>query len=65
MSYKFTYFNIGLHSEIDLNSAGITEEIEKSKESALQRKTQLEEKKENFQKTTFAVFDMLNSRDMS
>lgn len=62
MSYKFTYFNIGVCSEIDLNSAGIMEKIEKSKESALQRKIQLKEKKDNFHKTTFAVFDMLNSR---
>ncbi|KAH6757610.1 hypothetical protein C2S52_008714 [Perilla frutescens var. hirtella] len=52
-------------SEIDHNSGSITEEIEKSKESVLQRKIQLEEKKENLQKTTFAVFDMLNSRDTS
>ncbi|XP_057799652.1 uncharacterized protein LOC131015310 [Salvia miltiorrhiza] len=50
-------------SEIEVNSAGISEEIEKSKESALQRKIQLEEKKDNFQKTTYAVFDLLNSRD--
>lgn len=48
-----------------MNSAGITEEIEKSKESALHRKIQLEEKKDNLQKTTFAIFDMLNSRDAS
>lgn len=51
------------HSEIDMNSASIMEEIEKSKESALQRKVQLEERKDNLQKATFAVFDMLNSRD--
>ncbi|KAG6387967.1 hypothetical protein SASPL_153163 [Salvia splendens] len=52
-------------SEIDQNSGGITEEIEKSKESALQRKIQLEEKRDSFQKTTYAIFDMLNGRDTS
>ncbi|KAG6409621.1 hypothetical protein SASPL_127662 [Salvia splendens] len=52
-------------SEIEQNSGGITEEIEKSKESALQRKIQLEEKRDSFQKTTYAIFDMLNGRNTS
>lgn len=62
---SLTYFYVGVYSEIDQNSGCITEEIEKSKESALQRKIQLEEKRDSFQKTTYAIFDMLNGRDTS
>lgn len=54
-----------LRREIDQNSAGIMEEIEKSKDSVLQRKIHLEEEKNHFQKAAFAVLDMLNSRDIS
>ncbi|XP_022864151.1 uncharacterized protein LOC111384135 [Olea europaea var. sylvestris] len=50
--------------EIDQNSAEILEDIEKSKDSALQRKKNLEEEKEHFQKAAFAVLNMLN-RDLN
>ncbi|KAL3844139.1 hypothetical protein ACJIZ3_001542 [Penstemon smallii] len=52
-------------SEIEQNSAGIMEEMEKSKDSAFQRKKTLEEEKDHFQKAAFAVLDMLNDRDSS
>ncbi|KDP34235.1 hypothetical protein JCGZ_07806 [Jatropha curcas] len=48
--------------EIDQNSAGIMEEIEKCKESTLERKKVLEEEKERFQKAAFTALDMLNNR---
>lgn len=50
-------------SEIDQNSAGVAEEIEKCKDSALERKGILEEEKERFQKAAYTVLDMLNNRD--
>ncbi|XWS72587.1 hypothetical protein CRYUN_Cryun02cG0052700 [Craigia yunnanensis] len=50
-------------TEIDQNSSGIMEEIEKCKDSALERKRSLEEEKERFQKAAYTVLDMLNSRD--
>ncbi|XP_059460572.1 uncharacterized protein LOC132189796 [Corylus avellana] len=50
-------------NEIDQNSAGIMEEIEKCKDSALERKGILEEEKERFQKAAYTVLDMLNNRD--
>ncbi|MBA0547820.1 hypothetical protein Golob_018961 [Gossypium lobatum] len=37
------------------------EEVEKCKESALERKKSLEEEKEKFQKAAYTVLDMLNS----
>ncbi|KAL0394029.1 UNVERIFIED_CONTAM: hypothetical protein Slati_4369100 [Sesamum latifolium] len=52
-------------SEIDQNSAGIMEEIEKSKDSVLKRKINLEEEKDHFQKAAAAVLDMLDGRDIS
>ncbi|KAG8375534.1 hypothetical protein BUALT_Bualt10G0109700 [Buddleja alternifolia] len=52
-------------NEIDHNSAGIMEEIEKSKDVVLQRKITLQEEKDHFQKAAFAVLDMLNTRDVS
>ncbi|KAK3027033.1 hypothetical protein RJ639_041188 [Escallonia herrerae] len=52
-------------NEIDQNSAGITEEIEKCKESGLERKRTIEEEKERFQKAAFTVLDMLNNREIS
>lgn len=59
------YFSLDntLCSEIDQNSAGIMEEIEKCKDSALERKGILEEEKERFQKAAYTVLDMLNNRD--
>ncbi|OMO61838.1 hypothetical protein CCACVL1_23215 [Corchorus capsularis] len=50
-------------TEIDQNSLGIMEEMEKCKDSALERKKVLEEEKERFQKAAYTVLDMLNNRD--
>ncbi|XP_076920364.1 uncharacterized protein LOC143581472 [Bidens hawaiensis] len=49
-------------SEIDQSSNGVTEDIEKCNESALERKRTLEEEKELFQKAAYSVLDMLNNR---
>ncbi|XP_059658038.1 uncharacterized protein LOC132304399 [Cornus florida] len=51
-------------NEIDQNSTGITEDIEKSKDSALERKKTLEEEKDRFQRTAYSVLDMLNNREI-
>ncbi|KAK6912689.1 hypothetical protein RJ641_022290 [Dillenia turbinata] len=48
-------------NEIDQNSAGVCEAIEKCKEAALERKRTLEEEKQRFQKTAYLVLDMLNN----
>ncbi|EEF45938.1 uncharacterized protein LOC8271237 [Ricinus communis] len=48
-------------AEIDQNSAGIMEEIAKCKDSAVEKKKALEEEKEKFQKSAYAVLDMLNN----
>ncbi|KAF4370024.1 hypothetical protein CsatB_007772 [Cannabis sativa] len=48
-------------NEIDENSSGIMEYIEKCKESAIDRKRVLEEERVRFQKAAFAVLDMLNN----
>ncbi|GKU87153.1 hypothetical protein SLEP1_g1597 [Rubroshorea leprosula] len=50
-------------NEIDQNSVGITEEIEKCKDSTLERKKVLEDEKERFQKAAYTVLEMLNNRD--
>lgn len=49
-------------SEIDGNSVGIKEEIEKSKEFAMEKKRVLEEEKEQFQKAAYTILDMLSNR---
>jgi hypothetical protein len=50
-------------SEIDQNSVGIKEEIEKSKDFAMEKKRILEEEKDQFQKAAYTILDMLsNSR---
>ncbi|KAG7556495.1 hypothetical protein ISN44_As11g025210 [Arabidopsis suecica] len=50
-------------NEIDQNSVGIKEEIEKSKDFAMEKKRILEEEKEQFQKAAYTILDMLsNSR---
>ena len=54
-----------VHSEIDQSSAGIIEDLEKCKDSALERKKTLEEEKERFQKAAYSVLDMLNNRENS
>ncbi|AED93466.1 hypothetical protein AtNW77_Chr5g0110311 [Arabidopsis thaliana] len=49
--------------EIDQNSVGIKEEIEKSKDFAMEKKRILEEEKDQFQKAAYTILDMLsNSR---
>lgn len=52
-------------NEIDQNSAGIMEEIEKCKDSALERKKTLEEEKARFQNAAYTVLDLLNNREIS
>ncbi|EOA21858.1 hypothetical protein CARUB_v10002328mg [Capsella rubella] len=47
-------------NEIDQNSVGIKEEIEKSKDFAMERKRVLEEEKEQFQKAAYTILDMLS-----
>ncbi|CAH8272238.1 unnamed protein product [Arabidopsis lyrata] len=50
-------------NEIDQNSVGIKEEIEKSKDFAMEKKRILEEEKDQFQKAAYTILDMLsNSR---
>ncbi|KAI9097528.1 hypothetical protein K1719_025299 [Acacia pycnantha] len=48
---------------IEEHSDVIEEEIEKCKDSALQRKKTLDEEKEQFQKVASAVLDMLTKSD--
>lgn len=52
-----------IYREIDQSSAGIMEDIEKSKESSVERKKILEEERERFQKAAFTVLEMLNTGD--
>ncbi|CAK9166604.1 unnamed protein product [Ilex paraguariensis] len=52
-------------TEIDQNSAEIMEDVEKCKDSALERKKTLEVEKERFQKAAYTVLDMLNNRETS
>ncbi|XP_031091536.1 uncharacterized protein LOC115996453 [Ipomoea triloba] len=51
--------------EIDQNSTDIVEDIEKCKDTALERKRSLEEQKEHFQKAAYAVLNMLNNEEIS
>ncbi|KAK8660749.1 hypothetical protein V6N13_051660 [Hibiscus sabdariffa] len=50
-------------NEIDQNSLGVTEEVKKCKDSALERQKSLEDEKEQFQKAAYTVLEMLNSRE--
>ncbi|PIA65106.1 hypothetical protein AQUCO_00100533v1 [Aquilegia coerulea] len=50
---------------VDQSSSGIMEEIEKSKESAIERKKILEEDKERFQRAAYTVLDMFNNRTIN
>ncbi|KAF9615538.1 hypothetical protein IFM89_024165 [Coptis chinensis] len=52
-------------NDVGQSSSGIVEEIEKSKESAIERKKILEEEKECFQKAAYTVLDMFNTRDIN
>ncbi|KAJ8751844.1 hypothetical protein K2173_026041 [Erythroxylum novogranatense] len=47
--------------EVDHDSMGITEEISRCKDSALERKKALEDEKEKFQKAAYTVLNMLNN----
>ncbi|KAH8492596.1 hypothetical protein H0E87_021978 [Populus deltoides] len=47
-------------TEIDQTTGGIMEEIGKYKDTAFERKKDLEEEKERFQKAAYAVLGMLN-----
>ncbi|CAH8352250.1 unnamed protein product [Eruca vesicaria subsp. sativa] len=51
-----------LVNEIDQSSVGIKEEIEKSKDYAMEKKRVLEEEKEQFQKAAYTILDMLSNR---
>ncbi|XP_021757900.1 uncharacterized protein LOC110722930 [Chenopodium quinoa] len=48
-------------NEIDGHSAEVTEEMERCRQSALERRKAIEEEKECFQKAAFAVLDVLNT----
>ncbi|GMI95046.1 hypothetical protein like AT5G25570 [Hibiscus trionum] len=50
-------------NEIDQNTLGIMEEVEKCKDSALERQKSLEDEKEQFQKAAYTVLEMLNNRE--
>ncbi|XP_077212308.1 uncharacterized protein LOC143858745 [Tasmannia lanceolata] len=52
-------------SEIEQSSAGIMEEIEKCKESAVERRRMLNDEKECFQKAAFTALEMLNTGEIS
>lgn len=52
------------YSEIDQNSAEISENMENCKDSALERKKTLEEETERFQKAAYTVLEMLNNREI-
>ncbi|XXG48714.1 hypothetical protein AAC387_Pa02g3086 [Persea americana] len=52
-----------LIGEIDQSSAGIMEDIERCKDSSVERKKILEEERERFQKAAFTVLEMLNTGD--
>ncbi|KNA04877.1 hypothetical protein SOVF_195610, partial [Spinacia oleracea] len=47
-------------NEIDVHSAEVTEEMERCRESALEKRKAIEEEKECFQKAAYAVLDVLN-----
>uniref|UniRef100_M1B5J9 Uncharacterized protein n=2 Tax=Solanum tuberosum TaxID=4113 RepID=M1B5J9_SOLTU len=50
-------------NEIDQSSTEVTEDMEKCKESALERSKTLEEQKEHFQRAAYAILDMLNNQE--
>ncbi|GAB2275604.1 hypothetical protein Dimus_010361 [Dionaea muscipula] len=47
-------------NEIDVHNAEVVEEVERCKESAVQRRKAIEEETECFQKAAYAVLDVLN-----
>ncbi|KAK9698113.1 hypothetical protein RND81_08G083500 [Saponaria officinalis] len=50
-------------NEIEVQSADVKEEIEKCKESVLEKRKAIEDERECYQKAAFAVLDVLNSGD--
>lgn len=52
---------ITFYSEVDQSSTEVTEDMEKCKESALERSKTLEEQKEHFQRAAYAILNMLNN----
>ncbi|KAL9239833.1 hypothetical protein vseg_014116 [Gypsophila vaccaria] len=50
-------------NEIEVQCADVREEIEKCKESVLEKRKAIEDEKECYQKAAFAVLDVLNSAD--
>ncbi|XP_059318664.1 uncharacterized protein LOC132069279 [Lycium ferocissimum] len=48
-------------NEIDQSSNEVTEDVEKCKDSALERRKTLEEQKEDFQRAAYAILNMLNN----
>ncbi|TMW87597.1 hypothetical protein EJD97_019738 [Solanum chilense] len=49
-------------NEVDQSSTEVTEDMEKCKESALERSKTLEEQKEHFQRAAYAILNMLNNQ---
>ncbi|XP_015084760.1 uncharacterized protein LOC107028232 [Solanum pennellii] len=49
-------------NEVDHSSTEVTEDMEKCKESALERSKTLEEQKEHFQRAAYAILNMLNNQ---
>ncbi|XP_009783356.1 uncharacterized protein LOC142181106 [Nicotiana tabacum] len=50
-------------SEIDQSSTEVTEDMEKCKDSALERRKTLEEQKDHFQRAAYAILNMLNNQE--
>ncbi|CAN4127858.1 unnamed protein product [Withania somnifera] len=50
-------------NEIDQSSTEVTEDMEKCKDSALERRKTLEEQKEDFQRAAYAILNMLNNQE--
>ncbi|KAK4355430.1 hypothetical protein RND71_024401 [Anisodus tanguticus] len=48
-------------NEIDQSSTEVMEEMEKCKDSALERRKTLEEQKDHFQRAAYAILNMLNN----
>ncbi|XP_047314359.1 uncharacterized protein LOC124918199 [Impatiens glandulifera] len=51
-------------NDVDDNSNGVMEDIQRCKDNALEKKKILEDKKDNLLKAAFTVMDMINNRDM-
>lgn len=62
-SIPILMYNYYLYREIDVQSAEVTEEMERCKQSAMERRKAIEQEKECFQKAAYAVLDVLNIAD--